>query len=78
MKKDGSPLFAPFQAIWDGRGMADLTNIDECVPLSAGRITEGKKIYVEYTIIPFLSSESSETVVGYLGGCTLNPLNRPT
>jgi hypothetical protein len=74
IKKDGSPLFTPFEAVSDGRGMAVLTNVDERIPLSAGRITERKKIYVKYTIIPFLGHESSETVVGYLSGCTLKLL----
>ena len=68
-------LHEAFKSVWDARGMADLMDVQERVPIDSSRIERGKKVFVEYTIIPYAGKESDGSEQGFSGGCTLKLLS---
>jgi hypothetical protein len=63
-----------YEEIWDAHDI-DVHDIDSRVPLTVDDLEEGSKVFVEYTISPYLAKKARPNVEGFEAGTTLQLLS---
>jgi len=63
-----------YKSIWDGRDVEDVNNPDNRHKISADMITEGSRVMLEYSVVPYLGQVRKEGE-SFLPGCTLKLLS---
>ena len=64
-----------FQSAWDGRRILDVKDPDQRKRIPASYIKESSKVYVEYSVVPYVGKEGKDGEEGFPPGCTLKLLS---